>query len=54
MNVLRRHYPEYLMEDAGIGLFMISASVVTLTSLRRARAYLERCGLPQGWVKSKA
>lgn len=29
MNVLRRHYPEYLMEAAGLGLFMLSASVVT-------------------------
>jgi aquaporin Z len=30
MNTLRRHYPEYLMEAAGLGLFMISASVVTV------------------------
>jgi aquaporin Z len=29
MNILRQHYPEYLMEAAGLGLFMISASVVT-------------------------
>jgi aquaporin Z len=29
MNVLRRHYPEYLMEAAGLGFFMISASLVT-------------------------
>jgi len=29
MNVLRRHYPEYLMEAAGLGLFMVSASVFT-------------------------
>jgi aquaporin Z len=29
MNGLRRHYPEYLMEAAGLGLFMMSASVVT-------------------------
>ncbi len=29
MNSLRRHYPEYCMEGAGLGLFMISASVVT-------------------------
>jgi aquaporin Z len=29
MNALRRHYPEYLMEAAGLGLFMLSASVVT-------------------------
>lgn len=29
MHVLRRHYPEYLMEAAGLGIFMISASVVT-------------------------
>ncbi|MDX2100758.1 MAG: hypothetical protein SFW36_23515, partial [Leptolyngbyaceae cyanobacterium bins.59] len=27
MNALRSHYPEYLMEAAGLGLFMISASV---------------------------
>lgn len=25
----RQHWPEYLMEAAGLGLFMISAAVVT-------------------------
>jgi aquaporin Z len=30
MNALRDHYPEYLMEAAGLGLFMIAASVVTV------------------------
>jgi aquaporin Z len=30
MNVLRKHYPEYLMEAAGLGLFMVSASIVTV------------------------
>jgi aquaporin Z len=29
MNVLHRHYPEYLMEAAGLGIFMISAALVT-------------------------
>jgi aquaporin Z len=29
MNTFRRHYPEYLMEAAGLGLFMISAAVFT-------------------------
>ncbi|MDX2232205.1 MAG: aquaporin [Leptolyngbyaceae cyanobacterium bins.349] len=29
MKILRHHYPEYLMEAAGLGLFMLSASVVT-------------------------
>ena len=29
MNRLRFHYPEYLMEAAGLGAFMVSASVVT-------------------------
>ncbi len=29
MNALRHHYPEYLMEAAGLGLFMIAASVST-------------------------
>jgi hypothetical protein len=29
MNALRLHYPEYLMEAAGLGLFMISAAVFT-------------------------
>ncbi|MGQ0665658.1 MAG: MIP/aquaporin family protein [Nitrospiraceae bacterium] len=28
-DVIRRHWPEYLMEAAGLGLFMISAAVVT-------------------------
>jgi aquaporin Z len=29
MNTLRRHYPEYLMEAAGLGIFMIAAAVIT-------------------------
>jgi aquaporin Z len=29
MNAVRLHYPEYLMEAAGLGLFMISAAVFT-------------------------
>ena len=29
MHMLRRHYPEYLMEAASLGLFMIAASGVT-------------------------
>jgi aquaporin Z len=29
MNVLRRHYPEYLIEAASLGIFLIAASVVT-------------------------
>jgi hypothetical protein len=28
MNALCRHYPEYLMAAAGLGIFMISASYV--------------------------
>ncbi|NJM67241.1 MAG: aquaporin family protein [Acaryochloris sp. RU_4_1] len=30
MNILCRHYPEYLMEAAGLGIVMIVASIVTL------------------------
>ena len=30
MQALRRHYPEYLMEAAGLGFFLIAASVVTI------------------------
>lgn len=30
IHMLRRHYPEYLMEAAGLGIFMIMASVVTV------------------------
>ncbi len=30
MNSLRRHYPEYLMEAAGLGIFMIGASLSTV------------------------
>jgi aquaporin Z len=29
MNALRHHYPEYFMEAAGLGLFMISAAMFT-------------------------
>ncbi|MBH8552072.1 aquaporin [Nostocaceae cyanobacterium CENA357] len=29
MQALRRHYPEYLMEAAGLGIFMLSAGLVT-------------------------
>jgi aquaporin Z len=44
MNTLRHHYPEYLMEAAGLGFFMIAASVATvflehpLSPLRQAIA----------------
>jgi aquaporin Z len=30
MQALRKHYPEYFMEAAGLGIFMISAAVVTV------------------------
>lgn len=30
MDALKRHWPEYLMEAAGLGFFMISASVCTI------------------------
>jgi aquaporin Z len=30
LKVLRKHWPEYLMEAAGLGIFMISASVFTI------------------------
>jgi aquaporin Z len=29
LNVVRTHWPEYLMEAGGLGLFMISAVTVT-------------------------
>jgi aquaporin Z len=29
VDVLRRHYPEYLIEAAGLGIFMVMAAVVT-------------------------
>jgi len=29
VDTLKRHWPEYLMEAAGLGIFMISACVVT-------------------------
>ncbi len=44
MNTLRHHYPEYLMEAAGLGFFMIAASAATvflehpLSPLRQAIA----------------
>ena len=44
MNALRHHYPEYLMEAAGLGFFMIAASAATvllehpLSPLRQAVA----------------
>lgn len=28
-DIMREHWPEYLMEAAGLGLFMISAAVAT-------------------------
>src|SRR5438128_7239475 len=30
LNALRKHWPEYLMEAAGLGIFMVSASVFTI------------------------
>jgi aquaporin Z len=29
MNILRKHYPEYLIEAAGLGILMIAASIFT-------------------------
>ena len=29
VEALRAHWPEYVMEAAGLGLFMVSAAVVT-------------------------
>ncbi|WP_191760974.1 hypothetical protein [Komarekiella delphini-convector] len=29
MQTLRKHYPEYLMEGAGLGILMIYAALVT-------------------------
>jgi aquaporin Z len=41
MNALRLHYPEYLMESAGLGLFMISAAVFT-TLLEHPASYIHQ------------
>ena len=30
LNALKQHWPEYLMEAAGLGIFMVSASVFTI------------------------
>src|SRR2546422_756280 len=30
LNALKAHWPEYLMEAAGLGIFMVSASVFTI------------------------
>jgi aquaporin Z len=30
LNALKKHWPEYLMEAAGLGIFMVSASVFTI------------------------
>lgn len=30
LNALKRHWPEYFMEAAGLGIFMVSASVFTI------------------------
>src|SRR5881396_2123565 len=30
LNALKKHWPEYLMESAGLGIFMVSASVFTM------------------------
>jgi aquaporin Z len=30
LNALRKHWPEYLMEASGLGIFMVSASVFTI------------------------
>ncbi|MBD1856000.1 MULTISPECIES: MIP/aquaporin family protein [Leptolyngbya] len=29
INTIRHHYPEYLMEAAGLGIFMVAAAVIT-------------------------
>src|SRR6266513_2948450 len=30
LNALKKHWPEYLMEAAGLGIFMVSASVFAI------------------------
>src|SRR5437667_5740188 len=30
LNALKKHWPEYLMEAAGLGIFMVSASIFTM------------------------
>jgi len=30
LSALKKHWPEYLMEAAGLGIFMVSASVLTI------------------------
>ncbi|HKY70692.1 MAG TPA: aquaporin [Nitrospira sp.] len=44
LETARRHWPEYLMEAAGLGLFMISAAIVT-TGLEHPASPL-RQGIP--------
>jgi aquaporin Z len=46
MNALRRHYPEYLMEAAGLGIFMISASIFTIAVEHPASPLYQAITLP--------
>lgn len=41
LNALKRHWPEYLMEAAGLGLFMVSACVFTVLLYHRASPALQ-------------
>jgi aquaporin Z len=49
LAALKRHWPEYLMEVAGLGLFMISAAVIT-TVLQHPDSPL-RAAVPQPAVR---
>ncbi len=46
MNALRRHYPEYLIEAAGLCLFMISAAVFTTLFKHPASPIHQAIALP--------
>ena len=41
LNALKNHWPEYLMEAAGLGIFMMSASVFTILLYHPASPALE-------------
>src|SRR6059036_2581877 len=45
-SVLREHWPEYLMEAAGLGLFMISACVFTVLLEHPASPVRQGIGSP--------
>ena len=51
LDALRRHWPEYLMEAAGLGLFMVSAGLFATLLWYPGSPVVRRC--PTAWCAAR-